>query len=1117
MAITIRSALAAVVLVLAGAVTATCARAAEDAAKVDKAFEDLRVYDHDKPRAPLTLIESYIARSTRDAAAARRAAVRLAEVIAAPDTSAAAKEFACMQLLVVGADEQVPILKGMLGDPATAETARRTLEGIPGEASLGALRGALARLEGRTLVGAVNSLGIRGDGGAVAGIARLLTSPDVTVAGAAVAALGKIATPEAAKALAGARVTGKLEAAVRDARLGCARRLATAGDTDSAAAIYRGIWETEGPVSWRIAGLAGLAELAEADGGGKLRILPVLLEGMVSADPEIQAAALGLVRELPGAEATEALVRELPKLDAGRQAVVLRILAERGDRSAAGAVARLTGAANEGVRTAALAALGALGDASHVEALARAAASGAARRAAREALARLSAPGVDARLVQIAAKGGAQTRAEAMRAIAARRTEGAGGVLMEAATDPEGYVRRAAFGALAATAGAEAYPDLVELLAGTRTTADARAAEKAVATAGGRLGAPAVAPVVAALRGATESSQRSLLRVLGRLGGPEALAAVREHLRHESAAVRDEAVRVMSSWPDASVADELLDLARDSGSALHRALAIRGCLRLAREVASAPGGEARALAILERARPLANSGPDRRMLLACLASVPDAKALRSALAFLDDAEVRAEAAAAALTLGRELVRRDRDAVRAAMDELLAKVENEAVLERARALRAEAEKPAKPLTAREALAHDAERSLLTRKRLARRAPAGFRLACYLDCGPDRADGGKGAPGLRLVTGAGWFWPGADAKDDVRFGTVAYDGGGVAIEASDLDPEREYRLGFSWWDYDQGGRVQSVSAEPLGRSRGKRARELLGATPLPSGKKGERPAERTLALPRELTAGGGVRVAFRGHGGPNVVVSEVWLWEGDAKSAGPAQKARPQRKPTTRVVVVTGVDYPGHKWRQTAPVLRDGLEEDPRLGVEVVEDPGFLASPRLRDFDVIVIHFMDWKVPAPGADARANLKRLVEGGKGLVLVHFACGAFQDWPEFRDLAGRVWDPKLRGHDRRGRFRVEIAAPEHPVTRGLEAFEADDELYTCTVGEKAIEVLATARSKVDRKVYPMAFVHAAGKGRVFHCLLGHDVRAFEAGSVLELFRRGTAWAAGVAPVPPE
>ena len=43
------------------------------------------------------------------------------------------------------------------------------------------------------------------------------------------------------------------------------------------------------------------------------------------------------------------------------------------------------------------------------------------------------------------------------------------------------------------------------------------------------------------------------------------------------------------------------------------------------------------------------------------------------------------------------------------------------------------------------------------------------------------------------------------------------------------------------------------------------------------------------------------------------------------------------------------------------------------------------------------------------------------------------------------------------------------------------------------------------------MAFVLNVGKGRVFHCPLGHDVKAFVAPAVRELFRRGTAWAAGL------
>jgi type 1 glutamine amidotransferase len=60
-------------------------------------------------------------------------------------------------------------------------------------------------------------------------------------------------------------------------------------------------------------------------------------------------------------------------------------------------------------------------------------------------------------------------------------------------------------------------------------------------------------------------------------------------------------------------------------------------------------------------------------------------------------------------------------------------------------------------------------------------------------------------------------------------------------------------------------------------------------------------------------------------------------------------------------------------------------------------------------------------------------------------------------------------------------------------------------------VDVLATARSKVDGKDYPMAFAFQCGKGRVFHCVLGHDVQALSNPSVAELFRRGTAWAAGL------
>jgi len=214
---------------------------------------------------------------------------------------------------------------------------------------------------------------------------------------------------------------------------------------------------------------------------------------------------------------------------------------------------------------------------------------------------------------------------------------------------------------------------------------------------------------------------------------------------------------------------------------------------------------------------------------------------------------------------------------------------------------------------------------------------------------------------------------------------------------------------------------------------------------------------------------------------------------------------------RVLIVTGQDWPGHLWRQTAPKLRQLLEEDKRITVRIVEDPHMLDTAVLTNYSVVLLHFQNWQQPGPGAAARENLQRYVKNGGGLVSVHFACGAWQgEWPEFANIIGRVWDPKLRGHDPRGKFIVQIVDAEHPVTRGLKDFETDDELYTCLVGEAPIHLLAQAKSAVDQKEHPMVFTRDYGKGRVFLTTLGHDVKAYTNSCVPQLLRQGCAWAAG-------
>lgn len=214
---------------------------------------------------------------------------------------------------------------------------------------------------------------------------------------------------------------------------------------------------------------------------------------------------------------------------------------------------------------------------------------------------------------------------------------------------------------------------------------------------------------------------------------------------------------------------------------------------------------------------------------------------------------------------------------------------------------------------------------------------------------------------------------------------------------------------------------------------------------------------------------------------------------------------------RCLVVTGEDYPGHKWKETTPVLKKALEEGQLVEVDVIEDLTLLRTEKPFQYQVLVLHFKNYDPNIPGEKALENLEGFVRDGGGLVLVHFACGAFQEFKDrFVKLAGRVWDPQLRAHDPYGQFTVRITDHKHPITRGLEDFETTDELYTCLAGEVPVRILAVARSRVDGKDYPMAFVLEVGKGRVFHCVLGHDTQALESGRVQELYRRAVLWCAG-------
>ena len=405
---------------------------------------------------------------------------------------------------------------------------------------------------------------------------------------------------------------------------------------------------------------------------------------------------------------------------------------------------------------------------------------------------------------------------------------------------------------------------------------------------------------------------------------------------------------------------------------------------------------------------------------------------------------------------------------------------------------------------------------THRTLAERAVERMRVSwsryaalAYLNCGgAEKEAAGKSGVKLRVANGDAWvFQEGAE-------GTVFYSGTEVQAEATGLKDGKNALLGFTWWDYDGNGRVQSVWVN---------GRMVLAPTALPDFKaKREGAAVVTVVVPGELIKGGKADIRFKREAASNALVSEVWVGEApegaEAKLPEPPPLAAVKANPGApkKILILTGLEH-HNNWKQNTPRLTAAFAEDKRLEVSVSEDPMVMTMPEvLAKYDGFVLYYNNSdKKPSP-AGALETLAKAVGEGRGLVLVHFASGAFYDWgtekvdPAFTKIAGRVWNPKLRGHDPHGTFTVNIADKEHPVTKGLADFETVDELYTCLEGDVPIHVVATAVSKVDQKVYPIAFVLNPGKGRTFHCALGHDEKAFTA-KPLELFRRGTLWSVGL------
>ncbi len=180
-------------------------------------------------------------------------------------------------------------------------------------------------------------------------------------------------------------------------------------------------------------------------------------------------------------------------------------------------------------------------------------------------------------------------------------------------------------------------------------------------------------------------------------------------------------------------------------------------------------------------------------------------------------------------------------------------------------------------------------------------------------------------------------------------------------------------------------------------------------------------------------------------------------------------------TRRVLAITG----GHRFDENAfAAMLDAVCLEQDWEWEHAEQPTaqrWLRPEHADTWDALVLYDLPGLSLArgeepephePSSDVRNSVLALLDAGQGIVALHHALAGWPSWDDWAEMLGGrfLYAPgTFRGIEtpasgyRMGTYRVDIAAPDHPVCAGVEPFEVSDELYLCPVADDVTPLLLT------------------------------------------------------------
>ncbi|MFF2483913.1 ThuA domain-containing protein [Paenibacillus sp. NPDC058071] len=198
--------------------------------------------------------------------------------------------------------------------------------------------------------------------------------------------------------------------------------------------------------------------------------------------------------------------------------------------------------------------------------------------------------------------------------------------------------------------------------------------------------------------------------------------------------------------------------------------------------------------------------------------------------------------------------------------------------------------------------------------------------------------------------------------------------------------------------------------------------------------------------------------------------------------------------------TGVKY--HPFEKVDREIEGSLEEVAE--VTSTGDYSVLNKETLKDYDLFISYTEFADQPLAQEPVAALLDYVANGG-GLLVIHNGI-SLQKNRELMSMIGA----KFTGHPEFTTLPVQNSLPDHPIMKGIEPYEIDDEPYRFDM-IPYYDTTILAHYEHEGKLWPAAWAHEYGLGRVVYLANGHQLSCFSVKPFRQLIKQAGLWAAKV------